>query len=50
VAGAARVFVSIAPRELKESFRKTYAQVKAAWGKIVDDGLRGAPNAQKGKR
>ena len=50
VAGAAHVFVSIAPRELKESFRKTYAQVKAAWGNIVDDGLRGAPNAQKGKR
>jgi membrane protein required for colicin V production len=49
VAGASHVLVSIAPHELKEGFGKTYAQVKAAWGKIVDDGLRGAPNAQREK-
>jgi membrane protein required for colicin V production len=49
VAGAAHVLVSIAPHELKEGFRKTYAQVKAAWEKIVDSGLRGAPSPQKEK-
>ena len=49
VAGASHVLVSIAPHELKEGFGKTYAQVKADWGKIVDDGLRGAPNAQREK-
>lgn len=49
VAGASHVLVSIAPHELKEGFRKTYAQVKAAWGKIVDSGLGGAPNAQREK-
>ena len=49
VADASHVVASAAPHELKESFRKTYAQVQAAWGKIVDNGLRGAPNAQREK-
>lgn len=30
---ASRVFVSIAPMELKASFRKQYSQVKSAWKK-----------------
>jgi membrane protein required for colicin V production len=47
VAGAAHVVASVAPHELKEGFRKTYAQVTASWGKIVDNGLRSAPNQQK---
>jgi membrane protein required for colicin V production len=47
VAEASRVLVGIAPHELKEGFRKTYAQAKAAWGKMIDNGLRSAPKAQK---
>jgi membrane protein required for colicin V production len=49
VAGAAHVVVSVAPHELKEGFRKTYAQVQAAWREIIGNGLPAAPNAQKGK-
>jgi hypothetical protein len=47
VAEASHVVVGIAPHELKESFRKTYAQAKAAWGNAIDNGLRSAPKAQK---
>jgi membrane protein required for colicin V production len=47
VANAARVIASVAPHELKEGFRKTYAQVQAAWGKVVGSGLRVAPNSQR---
>jgi membrane protein required for colicin V production len=50
VTSAARVAASLAPHELKEGFQKTYAQVQAAWGKIVGNGLRGAPSAQKEKK
>ncbi len=35
VTGASRVFVAMAPHEMKEGFRKTYEQVKAAWEKVV---------------
>jgi membrane protein required for colicin V production len=49
VTGAARVVASAAPHELKEGFRKTYAQVKAAWGDVIDNGLRSAPGSQKEK-
>jgi hypothetical protein len=38
VVDAARVVSSLAPYELKEGFRKTYAQVKAAWGKALEHG------------
>ena len=47
VTGAARVVASAAPHELREGFRKTYAQVKAAWGDAIDNGLRAAPGSQK---
>jgi membrane protein required for colicin V production len=47
VADAAHVVASIAPHEVKEGFRRTYEQVKGAWGKIVGNGLRGAPIAPK---
>jgi membrane protein required for colicin V production len=47
VAKASHVVVGIAPHELKEDFQKTYAQVKAAWGNAVHNGIRSAPNAQK---
>jgi membrane protein required for colicin V production len=49
VADAARVFAAMAPHELKEGFRKTYDQVKKAWGKALEEGTRNAPGAQKGK-
>jgi len=32
----ARVVSSIAPNELREGFRKSYTEVKSAWGKAVD--------------
>jgi membrane protein required for colicin V production len=40
VTGAADVVAAIAPHELKEGFRKTYAQVKAAWEEAVQRGDR----------
>jgi membrane protein required for colicin V production len=32
----ARVVASVAPHELREGFSKTYAEVKSAWGKAVE--------------
>jgi membrane protein required for colicin V production len=42
VVDAARVIVAMAPHELKEGFRRTYAQVKEAWGKALEKGIRNA--------
>jgi membrane protein required for colicin V production len=39
-ADAARVFAAVAPYELKEGFRRTYSQAKAAWGKAIERGIR----------
>jgi len=50
VTGAAHVLASIAPHELKEGFRRTYGQVKAAWGDVIDKGLGSAPGSQEGKK
>jgi membrane protein required for colicin V production len=47
VVGAARVFASMAPRDLREGFRKSYEQVMAAWGRAVDKGIRSGPNGDK---
>jgi membrane protein required for colicin V production len=47
VVDAARVFASVAPHELKEGFRKSYAQVKQAWSKAVENGIRSLPNGKK---
>jgi membrane protein required for colicin V production len=47
----ARFVSSIAPHELREGFRKTYAEVKSAWGKAVEQ-LPGAdrlPRHEKGQ-
>jgi hypothetical protein len=44
VVDAARVFAAMAPHELKEGFRKTYAQVKSAWGNALEKGIRSVPN------
>ena len=49
IVDAARLVASLAPYELKEGFRRSYAQVKSAWGKAVHNGLHGAPNAEKDK-
>lgn len=44
VVDAARVFAAMAPHELKEGFRKTYAQLKSAWGNALEKGIRSVPN------
>jgi membrane protein required for colicin V production len=49
VTGAARAVAWLAPYELKEGFRKTYAQVTEAWEKALENGIRRAPGAQAGK-
>ncbi len=47
VASAARVVASIAPNELKQGFRKTYAEAKRLWGKATEDGSRSKPNQKE---
>jgi membrane protein required for colicin V production len=49
VVDAARLFASMAPRDLKEGFRRSYAQVKEAWSKTIDKGVRRAPNGKTEK-
>jgi membrane protein required for colicin V production len=39
VVDASRVIVGMAPHELKEGFRKSYGQVKEAWGKALEKGM-----------
>ncbi|MCX6631566.1 MAG: CvpA family protein [Candidatus Solibacter sp.] len=40
VVDAARMFAAMAPHDLKEGFRRTYAQVKAAWSDALEKGIR----------
>jgi hypothetical protein len=47
VVDAARVVASIAPHEIKEGFRKSYAEVKLTWEKTIQDGVRKLPNIGK---
>lgn len=49
VVDAARFFASMAPYELKDGFRKSYAQVRDAWSKALDKGIQSAPNGKKEK-
>jgi membrane protein required for colicin V production len=49
VVDAARLFASLAPYDLKEGFRKTYAQVKAAWHDAVEKGIHRVPTGEKKK-
>jgi membrane protein required for colicin V production len=42
VVDSAHVIVGMAPHELKEGFRRTYAQVKEAWGRALEEGIRNA--------
>jgi membrane protein required for colicin V production len=46
VVDAARVVAAMAPHELKEGFRRTYAQVKAAWSDALKKGIRKLPNGE----
>lgn len=48
VVTGARVFVAMAPHELKQGFRESYVQVKAAWGKALEKGARTAAGTDKG--
>jgi membrane protein required for colicin V production len=43
VVGAARVFVSAAPREMKDGFRRSYEQVKNYWDSTLKKGIREVP-------
>jgi len=47
VVDAARVVVAVAPYELKEGFRKTYARVKTAWQDAARKGTGGGSNGEK---
>ncbi len=47
VVDAARVVALMAPKELKDSFRKTYAEVKDAWDKAMNKGIRTSPGTAK---
>ena len=44
VVDAARGFAAMAPHDLREAFRRTYAQVKAAWSAALEKGIRQLPN------
>jgi membrane protein required for colicin V production len=50
VAGTAQLFADVAPHELKEGFRKTYAEVKSAWRTALEERLHGGPRAEKRNR
>ena len=47
VVDAARVVSAMAPYELKEGFRKTYARVKTAWAEAAHKGFPGGHNGEK---
>ena len=44
VVDAARMVAAMAPHELKEGFRRTYAQVKSAWSDSLVEGIHKLPN------
>jgi membrane protein required for colicin V production len=47
VVEAAHVVAAAAPHDLKEGFRKTYGQVKAAWNRAVEKGIHSTPGEKK---
>ncbi|HUP02778.1 MAG TPA: CvpA family protein [Bryobacteraceae bacterium] len=47
VARASRLVAMIAPHDLRESFRNTYDQVRAAWGELLDHGHGKPPGSQR---
>ena len=50
VVDASRVCAAAAPHELKEGFRKTYAQVKAAWADALEKGIQRMPNVEGNRK
>jgi len=49
MASAARVFVAMAPQELRDGFHKAYAQARDAWKQAVETRMHPARKAEKGK-
>ena len=49
VAYAAKVCASVAPNELKEGFRRTYGDARAAWEKAWNKGIQSVPGTEKEK-
>lgn len=49
VVHGARVVAAMAPHEIRDGFRKSYAQVKSVWEKSFEDGLRKLPGGEKGR-
>jgi len=47
VVEVARAVVALAPHEMKEDFRRSYARVKSAWGQGVRDRVPGGPDGEK---
>jgi len=47
VIDGARVVAAMAPHEIRDGFRKSYAQVKSVWEKGFEDGLRKLPGGEK---
>ena len=47
VVEAAHVAAAAAPHDLKEGFRKTYGQVKAAWNRALEKGIHSTPGEKK---
>ena len=50
VVDAARMVVTMAPHDLKEGFRRTYAQVESAWSEALKKGVRELPNGGTRKK
>jgi len=49
VVDAARIVAGMAPHDLKEGFRRTYAQVKTAWSDTLQKGIRSRQSEEKKK-
>jgi membrane protein required for colicin V production len=47
VSKAASLFAAMAPNELKEGYRKTYAQAEEAWSHSLKNGIHTAPEAER---
>jgi membrane protein required for colicin V production len=47
VSVGARFFVAMAPHELKEGFRRTYAEAKSAWDSALQNRTHGRPKAER---
>lgn len=47
VSQAARLFVAVAPRELKDGFHKSYDQAKLFWHRTVKKDTHPAPDAER---